>query len=117
MSWAWIPYLAEISENLQTTLILFSIFGFLTIVLIPLIHYINDRDFLFSNKFKLFLIMNIFMCLLASCLPNKNTVYAMAGFAAAETVMKSGTMNNTVELANAYLKKQLEEINKKDGKK
>ena len=117
MSWAWVPYLAGISGNLQAILALFSIFGFLVIVLIPFIHYVNKDKFLFGNKLKLFLVMNIFMCLLAACIPSKNTVYAMAGFAAASTVIKSETMSSTAELANTCSKKQLEEINKKDGKK
>lgn len=121
MSWMWIPYFAGIAGNIRETLIGMTFFnGVVCFILIGAIMMISGNLYGEEKELKVKAsciklskwLIPIFLLTwtLQMFIPSKETIFQMAGFGAAETVIKSDTANKAVELANEYLTKQLKQI-------
>lgn len=121
MSWIWIPYFAGVVENIRQTLIGMTFLnGIGSIILVGAIFAITSNSYAEEKDIKIrdmctkiikWSIPILFLTwILQMLIPSKETVFQMAGFGAAETVVKSDTANKTVELANEYLTKQLKQL-------
>jgi len=107
MSWMWIPYFADIVGNLKCFLVLAGIV-LCVICGFACLFYAMEKDKLWG--YWKYILWCIPLFLFATFIPSKETIFQMAGFGAAETVIKSDTANKAVELANEYLTKQLKQI-------
>ena len=107
MSWMWIPYFAGIVDGLKSFLIVFGLVLLFVTAAICFVHIIE-----YNKPFKhwKYVFWSIPIFLVAIAVPSKETIFQMAGFGAAETVVKSVTANKALELANEYLTKQLKQI-------
>jgi hypothetical protein len=121
MSWILIPYFAGIADNVRQTLIgmtflngLVSILLVCTIIAISSNKYSEEKEIkikdMSAKVIKWSIPIFFLTWSLQMLIPSKETVFQMAGFGAAETVIKSDTANKAVELANEYLTKQLKQL-------
>lgn len=115
MNWMWFPFLADIIPSIGS---LFFWLGICILIVVCFCLWLFGvmEDELWPHWKHIFWCLPCF--LLTAIIPSKDTIYKMAGFGAAQTVIQSKTADKAVQLANEYLDKQLRLIkDEKEQKK
>ena len=111
-NWMWIPYVIDVVNGFNVLLIFAVLITALVVVWSLMYKFIEGEP---SGCTKPFSIACVIFAIMVVFIPSKQTMYQMAGLGAVQTIVQSKTATKAVELAEAYLDKQLKSV--KEDKK